>query len=471
MLKAKYDVRNFEGAAPPIGASMNGKEYLQLQAILAEIAEGPLGGPPPLPECAQKIHQEQAGAMGGDSVVSEEALRWLELLNRGIDPHLLRQALKDRESDPEILRKLIRYLVTKKPHFQADREKVDWLVTHLFEMWEGSDRDPGGRFEVELEQILEGHDFPPLSPQAEDLLQEIPALLDEMRFYEQFSQIADSRIISQGRYLKGRFGEEFFHPKVLAAIVNYNLVLGRKMHALLQDTMETASRSDGAGTTGLPATEQALQSDYRAISDVMMQLSKLDKEVQHNKEQKRTKDLESQARAREASAPRPAEAKPRQADEVLIGMGIDPGRQAEILRNRMKEIANRVKASPGGALPSTTGSLVLSDWEAKAFATEYPASEESFRADFARSIASGIGIITRIEEELPAYFETQGADHLKKRHSDALLYLLHEGRRQLELLKKLSADSERRGLEEKSKQLTATAEKLEDYVKRVTTLF
>ena len=418
----------------------------------------------------QKI-QAQADAAGGDSAVSDEALRWLELLNRGIDPHLLRQALKDRESDPEIIRKLIRYLVTKKAHFEADREKLDWLVTQLFEVWEGSDRDAGGRFEMELEQILEGHDFSPLSPQAEDLLQEIPALLDELRFYERFSQITESRIISQGRYLKARFGEEFFHPKVLAATVNYNLVLGRKMKALLQDTIETASQSEHSGPLGVPDAEATLQSDYRAVSDVLLQISKLDKEAQQDKEQKQKQKLGSQARAREASAPRTAGAKPLPADKVLIGMGIDPGRQAEILRSRMKEIANRVKESSGGALPSAAGSLVLSDWEAKAFVTEYPPSEESFRADFARSIASGIGIITRIEEELPAYFETQGADHLKKRHSDALLYLLHEGRRQLELLKKLSVDSERRGLAEKSKQLTATAEKLEDYVKRVATLF
>jgi hypothetical protein len=243
------------------------------------------------------------------------------------------------------------------------------------------------------------------------------------------------------------------------------------MQALLHDTMETASRSEGSGATDLPATEAALQSDYRAISDVLLQLSRLDKEAQQNKDLKRKQELESKARARELSAPRPEEAEPRTTEKELIGMGIDPGRQAEILRNRMKEIANRVKASSGGVFPSAVGSLVLSDWEAKAFVTEYPAGEESFRAEFARGVASGIGIITRIEEELPAYFETQGADHLKKRHVDALVYLLYEGKRQLDHLRKLSVDSERRGLAEKSKQLTATAEKLEDYVKRVTTLF
>jgi len=448
---------------------MNGREFVQLHSILTEIASGPLGGPPPIPPCAVEIHQQVASG-DGSSAVSEAALRWLELLNRGIDPHLLRQALQDRGAGRETFQILIRYLVSKKGHFQPDREKVDWLVTQLFEMWEERERDPDRRFDAEMEQVLEGYDFPPLGPHAEELLQEIPVLLDDLRFFERFSQITDSRIISQGRYLKGRFGEEFFHPKVLAAVVNYNLVLGRKMRALLQDTIQTASRSERPLPENLPDAEETLRSDYRAISDVFLQLSKLDREAQQDKERKLKKDMEGQAKAREAAAARPVEAKPASSDEVLMGMGIDPGRQGEHLRNRIKEIGQRLKASPSAALPSAAGSLVLGDWEAKAFLTEYPAIEESYRADFARSVTSAIGIITRVEEELPAYFETQGADHLKKRHADALIYLLHEGRRQLDLLKKLSADSEKRGLSDKSRQLLATAQKLENYVNRVAPL-
>jgi hypothetical protein len=270
--------------------------------------------------------------------------------------------------------------------------------------------------------------------------------------------------------LKGRFGEEFFHPKVLAAVVNYNLVLGKKMRTLLKDTIKTASRSERPLPEDLPDSEETLRSDYRAISEVFQQLSKLDREAQQDKERKLKRELEGQAKAREAASPRPAEAKPLSPDEVLMGMGIDPGRQGEHLRNRIKEIANRLKATPGASLPSAAGSIVLSDWESKAFLTEYPAAEESFRADFARSVTSAIGIITRVEEELPAFFETQGAEHLRKRHADALIYLLHEGKRQLELLRKLSADSEKRGLADKSRQLTATAQKLDNYVNRVAPL-
>jgi len=76
-----------------------------------------------------------------------------------------------------------------------------------------------------------------------------------------------------------------------------------------------------------------------------------------------------------------------------------------------------------------------------------------------------------MDEELPAYFETKGAEHLWKRHCDALLYLLYEGRRQLEVLGELARSSEKRGLPDKSKQLLSTAEKLEGYLGRVAGLF
>lgn len=450
---------------------MKSREFLGLHSILTDIVGEALGGVPPFPKCVKDI-QTRAKSPEGDEPVPEAALRWLELLNRGVDPHLLRQALQKREKDQAEVRALIRFLVSKPSHSQADREKADWLVTYLFEVWEEGDRDAGGRFDTEIEQILEGCDFPPLSPHGEELLLEIPVLLDELRFFERFSQITESRIIHRGRNLKNQFGEEFFHPTVLAAIVNYNLVLGRKMRALLQETVQAISRSGPGASATLPNTQEVLQSDYRVSSEVLHQLTALDREAQRVREQRREKRVPEPLTPAQAASARAAEAKPPTLEEQLIALGIDPGRQAEQLRNRIKEIALRVKSSPGGApLPSAGGKLTLHDWESKAFLTEYSPAEESFRADFARAVTSVIGIITRIEEELPAYFETRGVEHLWKRHCDALVYLLYEGRRQLETLKKLAADSDKRGLKDKSTQLLATAEKLDGYVKRVGALF
>ena len=203
---------------------MNGNEFVQLHSIFADIAKDPLGGSPPLPQCVQEI-QGHSGSPHADAAVSEDALRWLELLNMGVDPHRLRQALQKPETDEATIRALIRYLVSKKSHLPLDREKVDWLVTHLFQVWEERDRDPGGSFSTEIEAILAGCDFPPLSPHCEELLMEIPSLLDELTSVQRFSQITESRIIQRGRNLKSQFGDEFFHPTVLAAIFNYNLFL------------------------------------------------------------------------------------------------------------------------------------------------------------------------------------------------------------------------------------------------------
>jgi hypothetical protein len=236
--------------------------------------------------------------------------------------------------------------------------------------------------------------------------------------------------------------------------------------------MQTIAQSAPAASAALPNTQDVLQSDYRVISEVLQQLTVLDREAQREREQKREKAVPEPLTPAQLASARAAEAKPPTLEEQLLALGIDPGRQAEQLRNRMKEIALRVKSSSGGAVLASTGSsLVMSDWEAKAFLTDHSPAEESFRADFARSVTSGIGIITRIEEELPAYFETRGAEHLWKRHCDALVYLLYEGRRQLETLRRLSADSTKRGLQDKSAQLLATADKLDSYVKRVAALF
>jgi hypothetical protein len=198
----------------------------------------------------------------------------------------------------------------------------------------------------------------------------------------------------------------------------------------------------------------------------------LDREAQKEREQKREKTVPPPLAPEQLAAARAAASKPLTMEEQLIALGIDPGRQAEQLRNRVKEIALRVRSTPGGApLPNAAGPMLLHDWESKALLSDYSPAEESFRADFARSVTTVIGIIARIEEELPAYFETRGAEHLWKRHCDALVYLLYEGRRQLETLKKLSAESTKRGLPDKSTQLLATADKLDSYVKRMAALF
>ena len=62
-------------------------------------------------------------------------------------------------------------------------------------------------------------------------------------------------------------------------------------------------------------------------------------------------------------------------------------------------------------------------------------------------------------------------EYLWKKHYDALLYLLHEGRRHKDTLARLPSVSQQKGLLEKSKQLLLTAAKLETTLAEVAAIF
>jgi len=200
------------------------------QTILEKELEHALPLPAPIPEILGK-----AGA--ASEPVRPVAEQWLALLDLAVSPHLMRNYINERGAEDAALRALIRFLVRKKIHSQDDRDKVDWLTTYLFRKREEQKRRPTSWPKANVEEILDGFEFPMLSRYAEDLLMEVPALLDEVKFLENFSQVTDSRIIQRARDLKNQFGDEFFNPDVLAAIVNYNLIFGDKFHSLLKPTM------------------------------------------------------------------------------------------------------------------------------------------------------------------------------------------------------------------------------------------
>ena len=82
-----------------------------------------------------------------------------------------------------------------------------------------------------------------------------------------------------------------------------------------------------------------------------------------------------------------------------------------------------------------------------------------------------IAIISRIYEEIPLYQEKKGTEYLWKKHYDALVYLLYEGRSHRETMLRLAVLSQQRGLLEKAKQLQLTAQKLDTALAKVAALF
>src|SRR3990172_9516124 len=194
------------GSVPPLDAGREKvlattKEFREVQTTYQTLLEGELKHSFPLPQIAQELLDPKKSA-NESQPVPRPAEEWLELLDMAVTPHMIRSYFNERGAQDSSLRVLIRFIVSKKSHSQEDRDKVDWLATHLFKLREEQKRRPTSWPKTEIIEILGGVDFPMLSRYAEDVLMEMPALLDDVKFFEHFNQITDSRIIQRARDLK-----------------------------------------------------------------------------------------------------------------------------------------------------------------------------------------------------------------------------------------------------------------------------
>ncbi|MBI2820315.1 MAG: hypothetical protein HYX73_10075 [Acidobacteria bacterium] len=432
------------------------KEFREIHSIYQTLLEGGLKHSFPLPQVVEEMLDPKKSA-NESQPVPRAAEEWLELLDMAVTPHMMRSYFNERGAQDSSLRVLIRFIVSKKSHSQDDRDKVDWLATHLFKLREEQKRRPTSWPKTDVIEILEGFDFPMLSRYAEDLLMEMPALLDEVKFFEHFSQITDSRILQRARDLKNQFGDEFFQPDVLAAVVNYNLFFGNKFHSLMQDTLRQVHEFAQTGENRPPTTAQIMDSDYRLTADALRQLSEIGRK-------------EVVVGATSPAGNLAGQGVP--PEQQLRQLGVDVEQEVLYLRNRTEELTMRLRSNLNmTSVPNSFAPLMLSEWEAAAFRTLFPESEQSFRADFARGLCRAITLIYRIYEEIPHYLEKKGSEYLWKRHYDSLVYLLYEGRNQKEILGQLAGLSEKRGLPEKSRQLQSTVQKLDTALAKVAELF
>ena len=433
------------------------KEFREIHSIYRTLVENELKHSFPLPQMVEDLLDRKRNPNESEPV-SRAGEDWLELLDLAVTPHMLRTYVQEQGAEDSTLRVLIRFLVTKKSHTQDDRDKVDWLATHLFRLREEQKRRPTSWPKNEVLEILDGFNFPMLSGSAEDLLMEMPALLDEVKFFENFSQITDSRIIQRARDLKNQFGDEFFHPDVLAATVNYNLFFGNKFHALMQETMRQVHEFAQLNQEkDPPDAAHILDSDYRLTTDALRQLSEMGR-----------REVVGGAAASLGNLA----GKTVPPEQQLKQLGVKVEQEALYLKNRTDELTMRLRSNlTMNSIPNSFAPLMLSEWEATAFRTMFAESEQSFRADFARGICRAITLIYRIYEEIPQYLEKKGTEYLWKRHYDSLVYLLYEGRTHKEVLGQLGAAAEKRGLPEKSRQLMETVQKLDTSLAKVAELF
>jgi hypothetical protein len=384
--------------------------------------------------------------------ISRAEEQWLELLERAVSLDAFRRYLERKTiADEQSLELLIRFVVSRKTHAPADMRKVEWMLTHLFRMREEQSNRPGWH-EQEIEALVAGDEPKALSRHAEDLLAEFPPLLDEIKRAERFSELTESRVILRGRELKGRFGEEFFHSKVLAAIVNYNLILKRKFQTLFEKAVHRLPQTEELRETIATNPDELLGAEYQETISTLWRLG----------------ELESESEA-EPSPRHPLEADLEAVDRQMTQLGIDTTRQAQSVREKTRELSLRLQnSSPATSSVSTPfGTLLLAEWEANALRQSRVELEDTFRGQFARNIAFALGLILRIQEEVQAYYETKGTAHLWKSHCQALFYLRHEGQAHGKLLEELATDCRNRGLLQKADQISQTAAKLETALARI----
>lgn len=428
-------------------------EFREIHSLFLAILQPQLEHPLFLPEGVMQTGTEEDSSASPQGV-PENAMAWLEIVGAAISLHWLRRYAREHGIAEPASRALLRFWIAKKTHFPEDHEKVDWLATYLFKAREQESKEPTGWVKSELQLLLKGIPSSPLGPDAQSLLGELPPLLDDARYLGAFSQITDSNILERGREMKAQLGDDLFNPVALAAVVNYNLVLGRKFDELLDRAILHAR--DAAPSTSVHQLTEALRNDYRSNAGVIQQLADLTR-----------KQLTEKAEVQVGSGPEPL------LDQQLKRLGIDSTHEASKVRGRLRDLATKLMADPTIRSIRICGSpLSLQEWEVNAFRSLTTKREENLQGAFARSVSRAIAILVRIIEELYAYESKKGAgDASWKKHQDALFYLLYEGRGHRAALLQLSSLHRKSDLPEMAQQLVSTAEKLEANLARLDELF
>lgn len=428
-------------------------EYRLIHSLLLAVLEQQFARPVPVPDAVEKVLQSD-NSSEEDPPLPEAAVAWLDLLGAAISTHRLRRYGQENGFEEPAAQALLRFWASRKTPSAEERDKADWLATHFFKVREAETKEPVGWVKNELQVLLKGIPFLPLSHEAQSFLGELPALLDDARYVGSFSQIADSRLLERGRELKAQLGEDFCNPVALAAVINYNGVVGKKFDELLERAVKEAQKAS-SGANVRPLTE-ALRNDYASNASAIQQLADLTR-----------KQVPEKAEVQADIGPEPL------LELQLNRMGIDSKHELSKLRGRIRDLIPKLKADPKIRSIRICGSpLSLNEWEVNAFRALTTKREENLQGAFARSVSRAMAFVVRIYEELYAYETKKGAgDAGWKKHHDALFYLLYEGRVHKASLLQLSLLHRKSAFPELAQQLATTAEKLEANLVRIEELF
>lgn len=367
------------------------------------------------------------------------AMGWLWLLDSSVGPHHFRTAVERLNPPVPSLQALARYLSRKQPFQERDIERLEWLVTYMVR---AQAREGGTTASSEILRNIERwmeQPSEPLSGAADALLTELVETLEDIVSCRTLRELTEAGLLDRGRGIKRRFREDFSHARVLAAVVNYNLVSRKRYETLLAEALSTGEQ--------LP--EHLHAGEYQSAAADLRQWSS------------------AQQQQPEASGV------PANLSQVIAVLGIDAAQQESRIAKMLAELVSFVRASTGPAdrIPLPHGSILLAPWEQQALLTEYPLSEKSFRAEQNRALRRAASLAACIEEERNQYENHRTGDHLWKRHFDSLIYLLHTGRDCQAALEKVVQDATAKGLAEKAEQVGETAGTLHGQLQQIERIY
>jgi len=221
------------------------------QTILADLTRAT----PPLPHLAE-VHdalrsvrdQIRLGKAANADRLAEQAAaalaqarQLLAVSDLGITPFALRCHVEKQALGRELEATLIRYFLSKRPHAENDRDKLDYVLTAHF--LSHSDLPPAQQA-AELEraclELTAGLESAPLRPSDEVMRHELESLIARVDDFHSFDQLVQARMIERVRALKTNLGEAFYHPRVLPTLIRFNLAFRQRFDSLFDGQIRTA---------------------------------------------------------------------------------------------------------------------------------------------------------------------------------------------------------------------------------------
>ena len=458
-----------------------------VHAFYIGLLEEVLGHPVPLP------HGVETGDQGAVEKSIHGLQRWLNLLDLAITPPMVRDALKESTTQ-ESAEALLRHFVRKSSRSDPDRDKTDFIVTFLYRSLVPHEKqipmemnvEEPSEFEEEIYTIIASEESAALPEEHRQLVREFPFIRQEVDDYGHFDQLMDSGVIQRVREIKQRFGDSFYHPRVLATIAAYNVYFGSRFDHLFKQTTQQIkkfasnvqqqggsimSRVDGDVTVQhLTAVEEQqtkiMQTEYGRAQEQFRKISKLKKAVDS-----RT-GAHPHAAAAAAAAHAPVSGVPsrRNAHAPGVGESVPAGINPAIEQGKLRSMEDSIRsfilaADPKSAhvVPLRNGNMALSNPEVEAFRTDYR-GEKSFRADYASALRRTVAIQARLQLELMEFNSKQSSAYLWKPHADALAFLIGAARKVQEQCGGLLVVAEQRGLADKAIAVTGSLQKMRQQV-------